>query len=100
MSGQSSNCLRVDVFSKYFLPAEAVSDRLPCKGADNPEGELGVVNLTTVVEPCEFLEIQKFPPLSCDSFFVVDVKCAIAGGAYRLLEVMIFFMIHKLQHFM
>ena len=38
--------------------AEAVPDRLPCKGADVPEGELGVENLTTVVEPCEFLEIN------------------------------------------
>jgi len=45
-------------FSKIFLPAEAVPDRLPCKRADVPEGELGVVNLTTVVEPCEFLEIN------------------------------------------
>jgi len=35
-----------------------VPDRLPCKGADVPEGELGVENLTTVVEPCEFLEIN------------------------------------------
>ena len=43
---------------KIFLPAEAVPDRLPCKRADVPEGELGVVNLTTVVEPCEFLEIN------------------------------------------
>ena len=32
-------------------------------------------------------------------YFVVDVKCGIAGGAYRLLEVMIFFVIPKLQHF-
>ena len=43
---------------KILLPAEAVPDRLPCKQADVPEGELGVVNLTTVVEPCEFLEIN------------------------------------------
>ena len=45
-------------FFKICLQAEAVPDRLPCKGADVPEGELGVVNLTTVVEPCEFLEIN------------------------------------------
>ena len=45
-------------FLKIFLPAEAVSDRLPCKRADVPEGELGVVNLTTVIEPCEFLDIN------------------------------------------
>ena len=32
-------------------------DRLPCKRADVPEGELRVVNLTTVVEPFEFLEV-------------------------------------------
>ena len=41
-------------------------DRLPCKQADVPEGELGVVNLTTVVEPCEFMEINWFPALSCE----------------------------------
>ena len=51
------------LLSKYFLPAEAVPDRLPCKRADVPEGELGLVNLTTVVKPCEFLEINKVPPL-------------------------------------
>ena len=45
-------------FLKIFLQAEAVSDRHPCKGADVPEGELGVVSLTTVVEPCAFLEIN------------------------------------------
>ena len=45
-------------YFKIFLPTEAVPDRLPCKLADVPEGELGVVNLTTVVEPCEFLEIN------------------------------------------
>ena len=33
-------------------------DRLLCKQADVPEGELGVVNLTTVAERCEFLEIN------------------------------------------
>ena len=43
---------------KVFLPAEAVPNRLPCKQGDVPEGKLGVVNLTTVVEPCEFLEIN------------------------------------------
>ena len=52
-----------------FLPAEAVPDRLPCKQAYVPEGELGVVSLTTVVEHCEFQEINYFPPFSCDTLF-------------------------------
>ena len=45
-------------FLQIFSEAEAVPDRLPCKGADVPEIELGVENLKTVVEPCEFLEIN------------------------------------------
>ena len=56
-------------FLKIFLPAEAVPDRLPCKRADVPEGELGVVNLKTLVEPGVFREINYFPPLSCDTLF-------------------------------
>ena len=55
---QSSNCWREEVIVfNIFLPEKAVPDRLPCKRADVPEEELGVVNLMTVVEPCEFLEI-------------------------------------------
>ena len=54
---------------KKKIQAEAVPDRRPCKRADVPEGELGVVNLTTVVEPCEFLKINLFPPLSRDNLF-------------------------------
>ena len=32
-------------------------------------------------------------------FFVVDVKRSITGCAYTLLEMMIFFVIPKLEHF-
>ena len=65
----SEHCLKCQVpssnrwsgfFFEMFLQTEAVPDRLPCKQADDPDGELGVVNLTTIVEPCEFLEINLF----------------------------------------
>ena len=45
-------------FFNIFLPAEAMPDTLLCKQADVSERELGVVNLTTVAERCEFLEVN------------------------------------------
>ena len=78
-------------FLKIFSQAEAVPDRLPCKGADVPEGELGVENLQPLWSPVNSWKLISFLHYLVTLYFVVDVKCGIAGGAYRLHEVMIFF---------
>ena len=58
-----------------------------------------VLNVRSVVEPVNSWKLISFLHYLVTLYFVVDVKCGIAGGAYRLLEVMIFFVIPKLQHF-